>query len=274
MSVFRPSELKELLESLGVSPKKGLSQNFLIDGNILKKIVALAQVNPGDSILEIGPGPGALTESLLNAQAKVTAVEKDTVWANSLSRFNNPDLSVYNEDILEFSLDAHLKPGTKVVANLPYHITTPIITKLVTKRDLIDSITVMVQDEVARRMVGKPKTADYSSLSLFLSYYCDAVYGFKVKRGSFYPPPNVDSAVVFLKLKKPPHVSNEERFFKMVRQAFNQRRKMMRASLSEIYPKDVIEKNLPNPKSRPEELGLSEFILFFEAIEKETQYGK
>lgn len=270
MGVFRPSELRELLESLGVSPKKGLSQNFLIDGNILKKIVELAEVKPGDQVLEIGPGPGALTESLLEKGAHVIAVEKDTVWAESLKRLKEDRLQIFNEDILEFAFDKHLKKGTKVVANLPYHITTPIITKLVEKRDLIDTITVMVQDEVGRRMVGKPKTDDYSSLSLFLSYYTEAAYGFKVKRGSFYPPPKVDSAVVHLRLKEPPYVSNEERFFKMVREAFNHRRKMLRSSLSELYPKDFIESSLTNPQARPEELGLEEFILLFESVEKKS----
>ncbi len=268
MSVFKPSELKQLLFELGVSPKKGLSQNFLIDGNILNKIVDLADVKENDLVLEIGPGPGALTEFLLAKKAKVTAVEKDTLWASRLKE-KYPMVEVFNEDILEFDFDKHIKPGTKVVANLPYHITTPIISKLIQRKKLFSHVIVMVQDEVGRRMTANKNSGDYSSLSVFLNYYCHPSYGFKVKRTSFFPAPKVDSAVVKLEIKTPPVVSNEEAFFKMVREAFNHRRKMLRGSLSKLYSKEAIERALPYAEARPENLDLPELIALFEAIKDE-----
>lgn len=268
MGIFKPSELLKKLEELGVNPKKGLSQNFLIDGNILNKIVDLAEVKPGDKVLEIGPGPGALTEKLLERGAHLIAVEKDSTWARALKEKSIPELSVHEADILEFDLSL-ISPGTKVVANLPYHITTPILSKLVERSDLFQSITVMVQDEVAKRMTSKPKTSDYSSLTVYLSFFSEPKYGFKVKRTSFFPPPNVDSAIVRLDIKVPRAISNKERFFKMVREAFNHRRKMLRASLRTIYTKELLEKHLPNPNARPEEMSIDELIILFESLEKD-----
>lgn len=268
MAVYKPSELKQLLLELGVAPKKGLSQNFLIDGNILNKIVDLADVKENDLVLEIGAGPGALTEFLLERKAKVMAVEKDTVWATRLKE-KYPSVEVFNEDILEFDIDKHIKPGTKVVANLPYHITTPIISKLIQKKNLFSQVIVMVQDEVGRRMTAHKNTSEYGSLSVFLNFYTHPIYGFKVKRTSFLPAPKVDSAVVKLEIKAPPQVSDEVAFFKMVREAFNHRRKMLRGSLSKLYSKEAIERALPYPEARPENLDISELIALFEAIKGE-----
>lgn len=265
MAVYKPSELRQLLEEMGVSPKKGLSQNFLIDGNILNKIVELADVKQGENVLEIGPGPGALTEFLLDRGANLIAVEKDDLWAQRLEE-KFPQVTVFNQDILSFNFDKHIPPNTKVVANLPYHITTPILSRLIQRKNLFSEVIVMVQDEVGQRMTSKKGTKDYGSLSVFLNYYSDPHYGFKVKRTSFYPAPKVDSAVVKLIIKTPPKVSDEEAFFKMVREAFNHRRKMLRGSLSKLYAKEAIEKALPYPEARPENLSLPELIALFEAI--------
>ncbi len=268
--MYRPSDLHRLLKEWGAQPKKSLSQNFLIDGNIIRKIVDAANVQPDDVVLEIGPGLGALTEQLLQRGARVIAVEKDSLFAHKLTRLQG-DLTVHNEDILEFDLARKLKgSNTKVIANLPYHITAPILTKFVCMHDQIDSMVIMVQHEVARRMTADPGNKDYGSLTLFLNYHCLAEYAFKVKRTCFYPIPKVDSAVVRLQLRDPPFVSDPESFLNAVRRAFEKRRKMLRNSLSGEYgPEDIalaLEQSGLNPKARPEELSLDQFILFYEQL--------
>lgn len=271
MALYKVSELLDFLNSLGISPKKGLSQNFLIDGNIIRKIVSTADVKKNDLVLEVGPGPGSLTEALLGAGANVMAVEKDTVLANALPRLKG-SLEVANEDILKFDLDAHFKgdPKAKVIANLPYHLTTPILVQLIKRRDLFSTLVLMVQDEVARRFTAEPGTADYSSFTVFLNYYSYAHYAFKVSRNCFFPAPRVDSAIVVLNLREPPVVENEEGFFEMTRTAFEQRRKMLRASLRELYKSDQVTAALEsigcNPLARPEELSLEEFLKLFSAL--------
>lgn len=275
MPIYKPSELREFLESLGIAPKKGLSQNFLIDGNILRKIVAAADVKPGDLVVEVGPGPGSLTEQLLEAGAHVIAVEKDTVLAGALGRLRTGDrrLDVYCDDIMTFPMDRVLAPyiaqgrKAKVIANLPYHLTTPIIAQLVPRDDLFSSLTLMVQDEVARRFVGKPRSPEYSSFTVFLNFYTHPRYAFMVNKTCFYPSPSVNSAIVELTLKPHPEVSSVDGFFTMTRTAFEHRRKMMRGSLRELYPPAEIEQALisigHSPMARPEELSLDEFIKLF-----------
>lgn len=278
MPIYKPSELRDFLESLGIAPKKGLSQNFLIDGNILRKIIATADVKPGDLVVEVGPGPGSLTEQLLQAGAHVIAVEKDTILAGALERLRTGDrkLDIYCDDIMTFPMDRILAPyiaqgrKAKVIANLPYHLTTPIIAELAPRNDLFTSLTLMVQEEVARRFVAKPKTPAYGSFTVFLNFYTHPKYGFTVKNTCFYPSPSVSSAIVVFDLKEPPKVSSEEAFFLMTRTAFKQRRKMMRGSLRDLYTTDDVEKALmaigqPNT-ARPEELSLEEFLKLFKLL--------
>lgn len=254
------TELKAFLADLGVSPKKGLSQNFLIDQNIVTKIVEEAQVEKNDYVLEIGPGPGALTEGLLKKGAEVVAVELDSVFARALNRF---PIKVYNEDFLEFSFEKLAKPG-KVVANLPYHITAPILTRLVPRRDLFSTLTVMVQDEVARRLTAPPKTKEYGSLSLFLQFYAELRYAFRVSRTCFYPIPNVDSAIVTLTLKEPPKVADEEAFFALIRLSFSQRRKMLKKRLVPQFGLERVTCAFQaagiDSNARAEELTLEQFL--------------
>jgi 16S rRNA (adenine1518-N6/adenine1519-N6)-dimethyltransferase len=277
--MYKPTDLHEFLQSLGISPKKGLSQNFLIDGNIIRKIVAAAHVTPGDLVLEIGPGPGSLTQALLEAGAHVIAVEMDTILAQALERFQTPDqrLKVVCQDIMKFDLESLPKDKKiKVVANLPYHVTTPIVASLV-QNQCFDSIVVMVQDEVARRFVGRPGTKQYGSFTVFLRFYSDPEYSFTVSRNCFYPVPNVDSAIVSLKLKEHPYVTDVTKFFEMTRRAFQQRRKMLRSSLNEIYGQKNVMQALNNmgldEKLRPEELSLEQFIQLFELLSGKTSLG-
>lgn len=278
MPIYKPSELHEFLDGLGIGPKKGLSQNFLIDGNILRKIADTAHVERGDVVVEIGSGPGSLTEELLRNGAHVVAVEKDAILATALERLRKDDrqLDIYNDDILTFPLEETLqnllKDGrkAKVIANLPYHLTTPIIVRLIKMRHLFSSLILMVQDEVARRFVALPKTSEYSSFTVFLNFYSTPHYDFTVSRHCFYPSPKVNSAIVTIKLKEPPQVSDEEAFFKLTRTAFEHRRKMLRGSLREIYSPALIEDALKgigcNPQARPEELSFEEFIQLFERL--------
>lgn len=279
MSLYQPSKLLALLESLGKMPSKSLSQNFLIDGNILKKIIQTAQIQPGDLVLEIGPGPGSLTLALLDAGAKVIAVEKDIVFAKYLKEQKLDNLEVLAEDFLKTDLQEltslfqknALKNKIKVVANLPYNITTPILLKLLRHYSLFSSLTVMMQKEVAERIVAPAKNKTYGSLTLFINTYATSKLAFKVSANSFYPPPKVQSAVVCFSLKKPPLKDQDlENWHNFVHKTFQQRRKKLTSSLQAFYPKETIEKALAdlnlNPNSRPEELAFDEFLDLFKII--------
>jgi len=279
MPIYKPSELSEFLYGLGISPKKALSQNFLIDGNIIRKIVKDSKVESGDVVLEVGPGPGSLTEALLESGAAVVAVEKDPMLAQALERFRSGDksLTVFCEDIMDFPIAEKLKAVLpegkkgKAIANLPYHLTTPIIARLIEMHDVFSSLTLMVQEEVARRFVAKPGTKDYSSFTVFLEFYCKPHYAFSVGRKCFYPSPKVDSAVVILELRERPKVSDVEAFFKMTRTAFGHRRKMMRSSLKDLYGSQIVMQGLEeigcNPLGRPEDLSLEQFVKLFEWLQ-------
>jgi len=277
MPIYKPTELLDFLKDLGINPKKALSQNFLIDGNIIRKIVSSANVTSDDVVLEIGPGPGSLTEALLETGAHVIAVEKDRVLGQSLERLRTEGrkLDVFIEDILTFPIEQYIKDNhpnkkLKVIANLPYNITTPIIAQLIPQTKLFSSLTLMVQDEVARRFVGKPNTPDYSSFTVFLNFYTTPRYSFKVSKNCFYPIPRIESAIVTLDLKEPPKVSSTDAFFKMTRTSFEHRRKMLRASLKELYSSELVTQTLVdlnmNPLTRPEDLSLQQFIVFFERL--------
>lgn len=280
MPIYKPTELLKFLEELGIAPKKGLSQNFLIDGNILNKIVATADIKPDDLVLEIGPGPGSLTEILLNQGAHVIAVEKDAVLAAALQRLQTADnrLQIYCNDILTFPVEKIISEKiakgkrAKVVANLPYHLTTPILIEFVTKHHLFSHLIVMVQDEVARRFAAQPGTSEYGSFTVFLNYYSKPKYAFTVSNNCFFPAPKVNSAIVVLELQEPPQVSNEEGLFELTRKAFSQRRKMLRSSLRDLYKPDDVEMALTkmslSPLSRPEVLSLNEFISLYNLLNK------
>lgn len=280
MPMYRPSELIHFLKHLGITPRKKLSQNFLIDGNVIKKILEVSQISSNDIILEIGPGPGALTEALLEKGATVLAVEKDPVLAQSLNRLTsqNSTLRVYQEDILNFSVEKVLSQllknslKAKVIANLPYHLTTPILERLIPLNEIFSFIIVMVQKEVACRFCASPGKSEYGSFTVFLNFYSRPHYAFSVSKNCFFPIPKVESAVVSFELKKPPLVLNQDDFFKLTRTAFEHRRKMLRVSLRDLYPQEIIIQSLIdihcNPQARPQELSLQEFLLFFERVSK------
>lgn len=277
MPLYRPSELKQLLRDLGTTPKKSLSQNFLLDGNVIKKIIKLAEVSSDDFILEIGPGPGALTEVLLGTGATVFGVEKDKIFAEALKGLEpeGKRLKVFCEDIVDLDLEEKLLPYTqgrliKVIANLPYHLTTPIITRLIPQYQLFSTLVVMVQDEVARRFVSGPGSKMYSAITLFLSFYSTCEYAFRVSKNCFYPKPSVESALVKFTLHPPPINVDEKKFFELTRNSFAHRRKMLHNSLEEIYdPKIVIEalqQMGKNQNIRAEELSLEDFLILYSIL--------
>lgn len=281
MPIYKPSELRDFLNSLHIRPKKGMSQNFLIDGNIIRKIVAAAHAEPQDVILEIGPGPGSLSEALLETGATLLAVEKDRTLATALARLKTNDrrFEIFCADILEIPVEEILKPyltkaqKAKVIANLPYHVTTPILASLIPMHHLFSSLTLMVQEEVARRFVAKPGTSDYSSLTVFLNFFSTPRYAFRVSHNCFFPRPKVESAVVILDLKPPPENVDQKSFFEMTRTAFSHRRKMLRTSLRELYLPESVMKALEemgmNPQGRPEDLSLEDFIKLHALLTRE-----
>ncbi len=275
MKLHRSSELRLFLKELGIDAKKGLSQNFLIDGNILRKIIKAAEIHAQDHVIEIGPGPGALTEFLLDFGTYVTAIEIDPHFASALKRLQTKDshLNIIEEDFLKFSLEdflAKIPKKIKVVANLPYHITTPILTKLLPRHDKIESVTIMVQKEFAKRMTAAPRSADYSSFTVFAAFYSHPTYCFTVEPTCFYPRPKVQSAIVHCQLQPPPRPDGQEAFFTLTRTAFQKKRKMLRTSLKDLFPAAVIAQTLTDmgisPQARPEELSLEQFLTFFDKL--------
>jgi 16S rRNA (adenine1518-N6/adenine1519-N6)-dimethyltransferase len=264
------SALLLFLEQIGRRPNRGLSQNFLVDENIALKIVRTAAVVTGDGVLEIGPGPGALTSHLLEAGAKVFAVEKDPVFARELFRLQTPDerLVSFHADFLDFNLSG-LPAPLKVVANLPYHITTPILEKLLEHRDLFSTLTIMIQSELATRIAAPAGSKDFSSLSLFLQFHTTTITSFRVSAACFYPKPKVDSKVIQLAIRPPP-LEDSAPFFVLVRRGFQQRRKMLRVSLQSLYPADSLERALlaagAEPYARPEALSLEQWLDFYKNL--------
>lgn len=276
MKIFRPSELHAFLKAGEIHAKKRLSQHFLIDGNIIQKIVDTAAVSKGDLILEIGPGPGALTEALLERGAYVTAIEMDTLFAKALDRLQTVDhrLETICCDVLKFPLLDFLQTRKtrkcKVVANLPYHITTPILTLLLPLYPSIESLTMMVQKEFANRMIAEKKTPNYSHFTVFLQFYATVEKHFIISPTCFYPRPKVYSSVVHCTLHPPLSETNLRPFFQLTRTAFGKRRKMLRASLKDLYQTEKIEHALAKlgypVTTRPEELAIDNFISLFNLL--------
>lgn len=243
----------------GVRPKKHLSQNFLIDPNVCRKVVHFAQIEQGDLILEIGSGLGALTYPLLEAGATVLAVEKDPELAASLT--DHPNLTVLCEDIRNTAIPE----GVKIVSNLPYHLTSPILEKLL-QESQVNTLTLILQKEMKERLFAKPSTKNYSAFSLFFQYYTEGKVSFDISPTCFFPKPSVTSSCIHTQTKKP-LLEDSAPFFTLTRRAFQQRRKMLKSSLKELIEPRIIEETLEemehSTKARPEELSLEEWLTFF-----------
>ena len=226
---------KKIVEKYGFSFKKNFGQNFLVDERVLGKIVSSAEISKDDVVIEVGPGIGTLTQALAKEAYKVVAVEIDTtlvpILGELLSNFDN--IEIINEDILKVDINAiaekYPDKKIKMVANLPYYITTPIIMNVLENHIPVESITVMIQKEVAYRMKAQPSTKDYGSLSLAVQYYCEPYLVANVPQNCFMPRPNVDSAVIKLTVMDKPkvQVNNEKFMFEFIKAAFSQRRKTL-----------------------------------------------
>ena len=243
----------EILQKYHISLQKKFGQNFLVDKNILEKIVDAAQITEEDCVLEIGPGIGTMTQYLAERAGKVIAVEVDKnlipVLQETLSSYNN--VTIINQDILKTDLNQVIEEyggsaPVKVVANLPYYITTPIIMALFENHIALQKITIMVQKEVAERMQAEPGTKNYGALSLAVQYYAKPEIIVKVPASCFLPKPNVDSTVIRLtKHETPSFAADDEAYlFAVIRASFNQRRKTLVNGLSNAGNLNVSKENI------------------------------
>lgn len=276
--IATPVRTRTILEKYGFSFKKSLGQNFLIDTNILKKIVEFAHITDETGAIEIGPGIGALTEQLARTSKKVVAFEIDQrllpILNDTLSPY--PNVKIIHNDVLEANVQDVMDQEFQdiddimVVANLPYYVTTPIIMKLLEERLPIRGIVVMLQKEVADRISAKPGTKEYGSLSIAVQYYTETEIVMIVPKTVFVPQPNVDSAVIRLTKREKPAVlvKDEQFFFQITRSSFAQRRKTLLNNLTSQLPdgkqkKEEILRALDasgiEPSRRGETLSLEEF---------------
>ena len=235
-----PGATLEILDRFGIRARKKYGQNFLIDANIVRGIIETAGITQEDCVLEIGPGIGTMTQLLSAAAGRVVSVEIDEslqpVLAETLS--DCPNVTILWQDVLKTDLVQvrdEYAPGKrmKVVANLPYYVTTPILMQLLEQKDLFESITVMVQKEVADRICSGPGSKEYGAISLAVQYYAQPEAAIKVAPSCFIPHPNVDSTVLYLRAyEKPPVEADEPLMFALIRAAFNQRRKTLANAVS------------------------------------------
>ena len=287
----QPQNTIAILKKYDFTFQKKFGQNFLIDPHVLEKIVDAADIGKDDLVLEIGPGIGTVTQYLCEAARQVIAVEIDRklikILKDTLSAYNN--VEVINEDILKVDIAALVEEKNngkpiKVVSNLPYYITTPIIMTLLEKRVPVTDMTLMMQEEVARRMQAAPGNKDYGALSLAVQYYSVPYIAAFVPQNCFMPRPNVGSAVVNLKChKKPPvEVMDEVLMFKLIKASFAQRRKTLQNGLTNSAELDFTKEKITeailkmqkmlgmkqNPLIRGETLTLKEFACLSDILSK------
>ncbi|MBM7704923.1 16S rRNA (adenine(1518)-N(6)/adenine(1519)-N(6))-dimethyltransferase RsmA [Metabacillus iocasae] len=285
--IATPNRTKEILQKHGFTFKKSLGQNFLIDTNILNRIVDHAELTPETGAIEIGPGIGALTEQIAKRAKKVVAFEIDQRLLPILKETMEPypHVNVIHQDVLKADVHDVISKEFEgisdlmVVANLPYYVTTPILMKLLEEKIPVRGMVVMLQKEVADRIAAKPGTKEYGSLSIAIQYYTEAETVMIVPKTVFNPQPNVDSAVIRLIRRSEPavHVVDEDFFFKVVRASFGQRRKTILNNLTNNLPKgkenkQQIEQALSaasvDPKRRGETLSIKEFGLLSDELLK------
>ena len=275
MKLYAPSTIREIKDKYGFRLSKSLGQNFLTDKNIIDEIIESAQIGPEDLVMEIGPGIGVITMEAAEKAKKVTAVAIDKnlipILKETLKDYDN--VEIINKDILKTDVNGLIDgckekfAGVKILGNLPYYITTPIIMKLLEDGVKADSITIMMQKEVADRIKALPGTKAYGALSVAVQYYCTAEAVVNVPKEVFMPQPKVDSTVLRLCIRKEKPVILEDRdmFFRCVKAGFGQRRKTLLNSLMGIdnitkdIVRDALEKAGIDPSRRAETLNLEEF---------------
>lgn len=271
--LIKPGVLKEITKRHDFRFTKSLGQNFLIDANILDKIIRASDIGENDIVIEVGTGIGTLTKELAERAKKVYAIEIDKklipIVAETTSQYNN--IVLINKDFLETQLTDIVEEKNspvKVIANIPYYITTPIIMKCLESEIFVDTLVLMIQKEVAERLGASASTKQYGSLSVAVQYYANVEFVSKVSKTSFYPVPNVDSGIV--KLRKKPEtdltLKDKELFFQVTRGSFAKRRKTILNSLigyTDFFTKELVKKALEHaeidPKRRGESLDIIEF---------------
>lgn len=281
MDLTSPKQIRDTAKMFGFTFKKGLGQNFLTDRTVLERIAEAA--DGADGIIEIGPGFGVLTRELAEHYSKVAAIEADeslkSVLSYTLSGFKN--VKIVWGDVLKTDLKALIEEEFKgmrvsVAANLPYYVTTPIITELITKRLPVSDVVIMIQKEVAQRICASPGTKDYGALSVMCRYYTAPEKIADVKAEAFVPAPKVDSAVVRLRVLEEPSVktADEEFFFKTVSASFSQRRKTLSNCISSYFKlnkqktDEILRLADVDPRRRGETLSLEEFSVLSECLKE------
>jgi 16S rRNA (adenine1518-N6/adenine1519-N6)-dimethyltransferase len=285
IKLYSPRVMIDILDRYGFKFNKRLGQNFIIDGNIIKKIADVAGLDESTGVLEIGPGFGTLTQVLCKKAKKVIAVEVDeNLREVHKGTLNYPNLKIIYEDFLKVDVNKLIEEefqglDVKIVANLPYYITTPIITKVLEEKYKVSKIVVMVQKEVAQRLNAKAGTKEYGALTLAVQYRADTNIAMIVPNTVFMPRPKVDSAVVELKILPEPkiRVRDERMLFAVIRASFGQRRKTILNGLSKNLniSKDIINESLVYagipPGIRGEDLTLEEFGRISDEIVKRVK---
>ncbi|MBP1743501.1 MAG: rRNA ((1518)-N(6)/adenine(1519)-N(6))-dimethyltransferase [Firmicutes bacterium] len=268
---------RNIVKKYGFKFSKGLGQNFLIDDTVLEDIIQAADISPEDLVIEIGPGVGTLTKLLLKKAKKVVAVELDDklipILGEELKEFGNLELIHGDALKVDFNEIIGEEKSVKVVANLPYYVTTPIISRLLKGDYNFSSITIMIQKEVAERIAAKPSTKDYGALTLLVQYHCSVDVIRKVSPEAFIPQPKVESMVIRLNKLPAPRVevADVELFFKVIRESFNMRRKTLSNSLKNMkVDKDKLQKAFEDagidPVRRGETLSIQEFAKLSDCI--------
>ena len=275
-TIATPSVTRHIMKAFNLRASKKLGQNFLVDANIVRGIVEAAGAQPGDKILEIGPGIGTLTQGLAESGAEIIAVELDkklpAVLAETLAAYDN--VTIVPGDILKVNIPEIMGEGPfKVAANLPYYITTPILMALLERHLPISILVTMVQKEVALRMIARPGSKIYGALSVAVQYYTKPHIAFDVPPRSFIPAPEVDSVVVVCDVREKPavEVKDEKMFFKVVKAAFGQRRKTIANAMKGAgFTKEIIEAAFAkcgiDSGRRGETFSLEEFAALADAI--------
>jgi 16S rRNA (adenine1518-N6/adenine1519-N6)-dimethyltransferase len=267
MTHSRP-RIRELLGERNLSPRRDLGQNFVADANTVRRIAHLAGVGPGDHVIEIGGGLGSLTLALAETGARVTAVEVDPGLADALRSVVEglPDVRVIEADAMALDWPAVVGEGSAVlVANLPYNVATPLVADVLDDVPAVIRLLVMVQREVAERLVASPRTPAYGAVSVKVAFWASARIVGLVPASVFVPRPNVESALVEIVRREPP-ATDPAAVFALVRTAFNQRRKMLRRSLAGVVSPQQFATAGVEPTARPEELDIAAWCALAEAL--------
>lgn len=281
MTPTRPNEIRDMLKGSGITVRKSWGQNFLLSTAVLQKIISAACLRENDTVLEVGPGLGALTRRLAERAGRVIAVEIDPLLCRLLrQRFSHVNnLTIISGDVLRYDFHQLLPQKFKVVANLPYYITSQFLARLLEQGPHPELAVVLIQLEVARRLAASPGTKDYGALSVLIQYYTKPELICRVAPGNFYPRPKVSSAVTRLKWLPQPRCKprNPPLMFNLVRTAFSQRRKMLKGLVAHQFgmPVGNVEKLLQDldiaASIRGEKLSVEQFCQLADSLEEMTE---